>query len=292
MSYRKLVGTFAEVRLTEKLFPLPNDYLRALREAAESGALFAPSLRRREHLLKPDLFASQWDAYKEEAGENLAFAHLLMACFLMRICEDIRKMRHRSSSERIYSHLLALAQYELTHACLLLNEKNLRYLHTRHQHIEIGEKIWTDKLTGAMTAVRIMRLFLESGARVYLTVPIVDCEWKIDLVVRWQSRYRNLCVQIKTDNEEPNGLGYTCFKQIEAKDLADRDNPYRLFLIGVDRFCERNGGRWTPAEIRLAATLYEFGVVESPEKIREIFKDMLIDINMPNAHQTYAITQT
>lgn len=291
MGYRKLVGTFAEVTLEQELFPLPNNHIHLLREAVKLGRLHAPTFRRRETLMKEHTFDEQWRAFKDEALHNSAFAHLLMACYLMKICEDIGKMRTRNSNERIYFHLLALTQYELTHACMLLNEKNLRYLPSRYERIGIDERIWLDRITGAMTAVRVMRLFRETHARLYLTVPIVDCEWKIDLVVRWPGKQRGLCVQIETNNLEPNAFGYTAFKHVEAKDLADRENPHRKLLIGVDRFRERNRGNWIPVLIRLAANAYKTEAIDSPENVRVLFLEMLAGIDKPYQHEELATVQ-
>ncbi|OGL70202.1 hypothetical protein A3C09_02660 [Candidatus Uhrbacteria bacterium RIFCSPHIGHO2_02_FULL_47_44] len=273
MGKRRLNGEHIQVRLPETLFSLPEGYTDKLRAASYKGGERTASILEKKEAISEGEFALEQETYRQIAGENLAFFHLLMSCYLSRMVYDFERIAfdHRASLRNKYL-IAAMSQKELTIACLYLKPKIIPHIPSWDKHIHMGYNgWWASHFYGAVTVARVARRLLQEGAEVRLPTAAEDIDDKIDLIASFKGRSEGLCMQIKSDDQ----VEWIQHRVCSGLNPNREPESLRRFLLGTRKFQDQYRGIWIPIELTLGSKPFQDGTTVWRGPIVDIFHTIL-----------------
>ncbi|MCX6714191.1 MAG: hypothetical protein NTX72_00035 [Candidatus Uhrbacteria bacterium] len=273
MSKRRLNGEHLRVSLPETLFSLPEDYTTTLRAASYAGSAHVPIILSKKVPISENEFAQEQKTYKQIAGENLAYFHLLMSCFLSRMVYEFETITFESRTALRNKYLVAaMSQKELTLACLFLRPRIVPTIPSWDKHIHMGYNgWWASHFYGAVTVARVARRLLQEGAEVRLPTAAEDIDDKIDLIASFKGRSEGLCMQIKSDDQ----IDWIRHRICGPADLETADESLKRFILGTREFQKNYHGIWIPLEITLGSRPFQDGTTIWRGAITDLFHHIL-----------------
>ena len=290
MAKRGCKGAYVRIELPDKQFTLPANTIELLKEASEFAVLRAQSiwkLSKRDALdrniytrIRDDTFQEDRDRFHEISEENTGLFHLLLSVFFTKIREEMvpRGATHKTRIQNSYL-VAAMSQRELTRACLCLEEDDVKTIpQIDATALGIDQHVWETGFSGALSVARVISAFKQYDTEIFFPIAYIDIQWRIDLLVRFPTSGRGLCLQIKTHHNH-NNIRYRVIPEVAPDRMGELSSDDQSFLNGVSEFRNDNFGVWLPLEIGIGSlTYHDLKYVRPTTSIIRAFDRMLEDL--------------
>lgn len=284
MGKRHHKGAYIHITPPKSKEPLPTNMKDLIDEAIQRAVLYAHEIwRKKTELRDGDVHefkvifrqlverntesTDDTDTMESQRNNNAAF-HLLMACFFVKVYEEIR---NRSSWTKIRTRnsflILGMSQRELSRAFLNMTTADAEQVRENGSMNEHSQD-WKSTCTGAKSVARAVQGFLDVGMDVFFPTAYYDIQGRFDLMVRTRGNTKRWCVQVKSGERTDRMTE----QQIRKTAIEDPNGPEHYLIAGMREFEEAEGSTWTPVTLFIGYKDFpNEGVEETPEQLKWLF---------------------